>query len=57
MTEEIFEIGQSFKDNYPPEAAIWCNEHNAHIEIINGIYIIKKNRESVPETCQEKVNR
>lgn len=27
-----FYIGQVFKGEYPPEAAIWCNENNAVIE-------------------------
>lgn len=29
---EKFEIGQIFEGEYPPEAAWWCNENNAHIE-------------------------
>ena len=24
-------IGQTFKSEYPPEAAEWCNEHNAYL--------------------------
>lgn len=28
-----FKIGQTFKGTYPPEAAVWCNANNAHIEI------------------------
>ena len=27
-----FYIGQIFEGEYPPEAALWCNENNAHIE-------------------------
>ena len=27
-----FEIGQIFEKEYPPEAAVWCNENNAYIE-------------------------
>lgn len=26
MTEQTFEIGQIFSPEYPPEAAVWCNE-------------------------------
>ena len=26
-----FNIGQIFEETYPPEAAVWCNENNAHI--------------------------
>jgi len=35
-----FKIGQIFDGMYPPEAAIWCNENNAHIEAEDGKYII-----------------
>lgn len=27
-----FEIGQKFIGEYPPEAAVWCNANNAHID-------------------------
>lgn len=27
-----FQLNQTFETNYPPEAAIWCNENNAYIE-------------------------
>lgn len=27
-----FEINQIFTESYPPEAAVWCNKNNAHIE-------------------------
>lgn len=40
-----FEIGQVFVGEYPPEAAIWCNENNAYIEERDGRYII----EAIPE--------
>ena len=26
MTEQTFEIGQIFSPEYPPEAAVWCND-------------------------------
>lgn len=29
-----FYIGQIFEDIYPPEAAIWCNQNNAYIDVI-----------------------
>ena len=38
MTE--FYIGQTFENTYPPEAAIWSNENNATIDIIDGVYTI-----------------
>lgn len=40
---ETFYIGQTFAGMYPPEAAAWCNEHNAHIEKINGVRTIVEN--------------
>ena len=33
----MFEIGQIFKDVYPPEAALWCNENSAFIDEIEPI--------------------
>ena len=27
-------IGQTFKEKYPPEAALWCNQNDAYIEEI-----------------------
>lgn len=31
MSDITFKIGQKFKGEYPPEAAMWCNANNAHI--------------------------
>lgn len=36
-------IGQKFEGKYPPQAAVWCNRNNAHIEKENGIYTIVEN--------------
>lgn len=33
MNQEYY-IGQIFEGKYPPEAAIWCNSHNAYIDVI-----------------------
>lgn len=44
MTE--FYIGQTFENTYPPEAAIWSNENNATIDIVDGVYTIVE----IPET-------
>lgn len=33
MSEEFY-IGQVFDGEYPPEAAIWCNNNNACIKVI-----------------------
>jgi hypothetical protein len=43
-----FYIGQTFSEKYPPEAAIWCNKNNAHIEKNGGIYTIVKNAKPIP---------
>ena len=32
MEKMDFKIGQKFVGKYPPEAAMWCDENNAHIE-------------------------
>ena len=34
-------IGQKFKDSYPPEAAMWCNENNAIIVQVDGGFEIQ----------------
>lgn len=57
--ENKFEVGQVFMDVYPPEAAIWCNENDAHMEAVTegeGKYIIVKNVPYVP-TLEEQVRR
>ena len=35
-----FQIGQTFFDAYPPEAAVWCNSHNAYIKTDGNSYTI-----------------
>jgi len=40
MTNNTYEIGQTFEGAYPPEAAIWCNENGAYIGLVDGIYQI-----------------
>lgn len=32
-----FELNQIFEGEYPPEAALWCNENNAYINEIEAI--------------------
>lgn len=44
-----FYIGQTFDGKYPPGAAVWCNQNNAHIEKSNGVYVIVENP-APPET-------
>ena len=50
-----FKIGQTFKKEYPVEAAIWCNENNAHIEDLNGVYTIVENAPIPEPTLEEQV--
>ena len=50
-----FKIGQTFKGTYPPEAAIWCNANNAHIEAKDGQYIIVENAPAPELTLEEQV--
>jgi hypothetical protein len=38
-----FYIGKTFEGTYPPEAAVWCNNNNAHIEAMDGVYTIVEN--------------
>ena len=46
-----FYINQIFEEVYPPEAAIWCNTNNAHIEKIEGGYKIVEN----PKPTQDEI--
>lgn len=43
-----FYIGQTFSNEYPPQAAVWCNKNNAHIEKNGSIYTIVANPKYVP---------
>lgn len=52
---ETFYIGMTFEKPAPPEAAAWCNEHNAHIEKVNGVRTIVEN--SAPEVTVEDYDR
>lgn len=36
-------IGQKFAGKYPPDAAIWCNKNNCHIEIQGEYRVIVEN--------------
>ena len=42
-----FEIGQKFTGTYPPAAAIWCNQNDAHIERITQVHDGESEREYV----------
>lgn len=51
----MFNIGQTVtKENYTA-AAVWCNQHGAHIEKQNGAYIIVENAPAPEATDEEKV--
>ena len=50
-----FKIEQTFKGTYPPEAAVWCNANNAHIEKQDGQYIIVANPPIPESTLEEQV--
>lgn len=50
-----YKIGQIFKGTYPPEAAVWCNANNAHIEVLDGVYTIVENAPAPEPTTEEKV--
>ena len=50
-----YKIGQTFKETYPPEAAVWCNANNAHIEVLDGVYTIVENAPVAEPTIEEQV--
>lgn len=52
-----FEIGQIFEGEYPPEAAVWCNERgDCYIEEIDAVDGVRRFeiKEIAPETEEEK---
>ncbi|MGN0025295.1 MAG: hypothetical protein ACI351_07705 [Candidatus Avelusimicrobium sp.] len=51
----MFDIGQVLtKENYTA-AAVWCNQHGAHIEQQNGAYVIVENAPEPELLPEEKV--
>ena len=50
-----YKIGQIFEGIYPPEAAVWCNANNAHIERLDGKYTIVENAPAPEPTLEEQV--
>ena len=52
---KTYQIGDSFIGQYPPEAAVWCNANNAHIEKLDGVYTIVENAPVPEPTTAEKV--
>ena len=51
-----FKIGQTFKKTYPPEAAVWCNANNTHIEKQGEQYVIVANAPAPEPTIKEQVS-
>lgn len=54
-TKNTFKIGQTFKKEYPVEAAIWCYANNAYIKPVNGVYTIVENTPVARPKTAEKV--
>ena len=53
-----FNIEQSFKGIYPPEAAVWCNKNNAYIVKEDGKFVIKAIQEpSLEELKEQKIKQ
>lgn len=52
------EIGQIFEKEYPPEAAVWCNENGkAYIEEIEPVNDVRRFQiVAIPEPTQEEIN-
>lgn len=59
----MYKAGQVFENNYPMEAAMWCNENDCHIaekEPVNDVrqFVIQKNANTIPgETLAEAKQR
>ena len=50
----MFNIGDKLtKENYT-QGAIWCNENNARVEVIEGEYVIVAIPEPLPPTKEEQ---
>lgn len=56
MSESTFEIGQVFSGKYPPEAAAWCNENNAYLEVLKPKGKVRRFKiMSIPEPTRAEV--
>ena len=54
----IFETGQIFEKEYPPEAAIWCNENNCYIEELESIDDIRRFEiKVIPQPTEEELKQ
>jgi len=57
MTSEHI-IGQIFQNEYPPEAAMWCNNNNAYIDEIEPLQGIRRFEiKAVPQPTAEDRER
>ena len=50
----MYNIGDKFSGEYPPEVAIWCNSNNAHIEQVGDEFVIIENQIYIP-TNEDKI--
>lgn len=57
LNDQEFYIGEIFDGIYPPEAAIWCNTHNAFIEQIGDRRYEIKEIPPAPAPTREDVDR
>ena len=57
LNDQEFYIGEIFDGIYPPEAAIWCNAHNAFIEQIGDRRYEIKEIPPAPAPTREDVDR
>lgn len=57
LNDQEFYIGEIFDGIYPPEAAIWCNSHNAYIEDLGNRRYKIKEIPLAPASTREDVDR
>lgn len=53
----MFETGQQITEKNYTAAALWCNQHGAHIESQNGVYVIVPNIPEPEPSAEENVMR
>lgn len=52
----MFEIGQIFEREYPPEVAMWCGENKVRIEELNPVNGVRRFKlVAIPEPTQEEI--
>lgn len=51
-----FAIHQIFENDYPPEAAVWCNENGAYIEELSPVNGVRQFQiVAIPEPTPEEI--